>query len=291
MTTLRDYQSAAVAAVRTKLFTERKRAVVLQLPTGGGIIYKATNDTNGKVYIGQTIQTLNERIRQHLRDTNRKKQHFYYSLIKYGADNFTWEIIDTAKNQEELDAKEKYWITYYKANDPAYGYNLRGGGKAGKQSKISRQRLSEAIEGHVVTAETRNKISNSLKGEKNPNFGKKFSPEHCRKISKSNKGRQPTEKTKRKFSKTMTGYKWSEEALAKRKAVLQRPETRRKMSDAHKGKQAGEKNPHASISNEIAKLIKIDIANGMRTVDITKKYNIGRGVVNGIKRGGWVNVA
>ena len=27
----------------------------------------------------------------------------------------------------------------------------------------------------------------------------------------------------------------------------------------------------------------------MRTVDITKKYNIGSGVVNGIKRGGWAN--
>ena len=36
MTALRDYQSAAVASVRKMLFAEKKRAVVMQLPTGGG---------------------------------------------------------------------------------------------------------------------------------------------------------------------------------------------------------------------------------------------------------------
>ncbi|MDR2923469.1 MAG: DEAD/DEAH box helicase [Treponema sp.] len=36
MTALRDYQSATVADIRTILFTERKRSVVSQLPTGAG---------------------------------------------------------------------------------------------------------------------------------------------------------------------------------------------------------------------------------------------------------------
>ena len=30
-----------------------------------GIIYKVTNKENGKIYIGQTIQTLNERKNKH----------------------------------------------------------------------------------------------------------------------------------------------------------------------------------------------------------------------------------
>jgi len=36
MISLRDYQTATIAAVRKMLFVEKKRAVVLQLPTGGG---------------------------------------------------------------------------------------------------------------------------------------------------------------------------------------------------------------------------------------------------------------
>jgi superfamily II DNA or RNA helicase len=44
---LRDYQSAAVADIRAKLFVERKRSVVSQLPTGAGktVIVSAISKT------------------------------------------------------------------------------------------------------------------------------------------------------------------------------------------------------------------------------------------------------
>ena len=66
------------------------------------IIYKITNKINGKIYIGQTIQTLNARMRQHL---SPPKSHTISAidaaLKKYSINSFTIEIIDAAESIEE----------------------------------------------------------------------------------------------------------------------------------------------------------------------------------------------
>ena len=95
-----------------------------------GIIYKVTNQENDKVYIGQTIQTLQERKNKHYykaRQENDYNTHFINALRKYPENSFTWEIIDTANSQEELDKKEKEWIAYY--NSVEEGYNTKDGGE------------------------------------------------------------------------------------------------------------------------------------------------------------------
>lgn len=54
------------------------------------IVYKATNTLNGKVYIGQTIQTLDKRANQHYRDMRsiKKNTPFQDAIQKYGFGNF-----------------------------------------------------------------------------------------------------------------------------------------------------------------------------------------------------------
>lgn len=95
-----------------------------------GIIYKVTNKINNKVYIGQTIQTLSQRRNKHYYKANNEANintHFINALRKYPKESFSWEIIDQANSQEELDNKEKYWIQYYNSiND---GYNTKDGGE------------------------------------------------------------------------------------------------------------------------------------------------------------------
>jgi len=98
------------------------------------IIYKATCKNNNKVYIGQTIKSLNKRSKEHWSDTKDENRHAYFhkALLKHGKDNFTWEIIEECCSQEQLDNREIYWIEYYKATDKEFGYNLSKGGQAGK---------------------------------------------------------------------------------------------------------------------------------------------------------------
>ena len=111
------------------------------------IIYKATNLINNKIYIGQTINTLEYRMSQHIRDAanpNRKTVYFHNALRKYGAENFKFEIIDTANTQDELNEKERYWIAYYKSNQREFGYNEDSGGKSGGvKSDITKRKIGD----------------------------------------------------------------------------------------------------------------------------------------------------
>lgn len=123
------------------------------------IVYKIQNKINGKIYIGQTVGTLEHRISQH-KSNSKKKSVINTAIRKYGWDNFVAEVIDNAESIEELNKKEIYWIQYYKSVSPN-GYNLEIGGKNAINSK-----------------ETRNKISQSLKGkyqgEKSPRSKKVY---------------------------------------------------------------------------------------------------------------------
>ena len=92
------------------------------------IIYKITNKQNNKVYIGQTINSLEARWKRHQTDAlnNIIDTHFARAIKYYGADNFEVEIIDTASSQEELTQKEYYWIDYYQASINGYNENDDG---------------------------------------------------------------------------------------------------------------------------------------------------------------------
>lgn len=88
-------------------------------------IYKITNNINGKVYIGQSIR-IEERWADHL--TANDDWQIHQAIKKYGANNFTFEVIEECP-QEDLDDREMYWISYY--NSFKKGYNMTLGGEGG----------------------------------------------------------------------------------------------------------------------------------------------------------------
>ena len=95
-----------------------------------GYIYKITNKVNNKVYIGQTIKTVEKRFQQHKNNSN--KEYFsqivlYKAFNKYGIENFICEQIEQVPNNL-LDEREKYWIEYY--DSYFNGYNSTLGGRA-----------------------------------------------------------------------------------------------------------------------------------------------------------------
>jgi len=93
------------------------------------IIYKITNSINDKVYIGQTVRTINRRWSRHkgaLRESN--KTPLYNAIRKYGWDKFKIEEIDGANSLSELNYKE--WLLIHKYNTLwPNGYNMREGGQ------------------------------------------------------------------------------------------------------------------------------------------------------------------
>lgn len=94
-----------------------------------GYIYKITNTINNKVYIGQTVKTVQKRFIQHKNNSNKKyfsQITLYKAFNKYGIENFKCEEIEEVKN-EDLDEREKYWIKYY--NSYLNGYNSTIGGR------------------------------------------------------------------------------------------------------------------------------------------------------------------
>lgn len=93
-----------------------------------GYIYKATNTINGKVYIGQTIKTVEQRWYEHCFYEHEKCVLLNRAIEKYGVKAFTIETIEECPN-DQLDEKEKYWISYY--NSFNTGYNMTLGGSSG----------------------------------------------------------------------------------------------------------------------------------------------------------------
>jgi group I intron endonuclease len=139
-----------------------------------GIVYKFTNKVSGKIYVGVTTKTLNERLLAHLYRGNLEKSAFQKALKKYGVDGFLAEVIDTASSKEELFEKETYWIKTLDCISPK-GYNLTVGGGGIVEmlpeirEKISRSKTGKSIhklKGRERSQQERSKISKSLGGSK-----------------------------------------------------------------------------------------------------------------------------
>lgn len=129
------------------------------------IIYKATNKINGKIYIGQTVNTLQHRANQHLQETKnstRKNTYFHNAIQKYGFENFIFIEIDHASNIEELNIKEQYWIEYYNSTNKTIGYNLDSGGVNCYKSESTKRKIGDTTIAKWNNPETAQKMREGL---------------------------------------------------------------------------------------------------------------------------------
>lgn len=93
-------------------------------------IYKITNIKNNKIYIGKTNRTIEERFKEHCKDYKKRdyeKRPLYAAMRKYGAENFSIELVEETDNPEE---REKYWIEHYGSFKNGYNATLGGDGKS-----------------------------------------------------------------------------------------------------------------------------------------------------------------
>lgn len=139
-------------------------------------IYKITNLTNGKMYIGKHI-------------TNNLNDGYMgsgvwikRSIKKHGLQNFRKEWLMFCEDEEELNYMERVYVdqTWVDRSDT---YNLAFGGKGGC--------------GFHHTEEWKKMMSNRLSGQNNPLYGIKLSESRKAKISATLKGRKCPEHSKR----------------------------------------------------------------------------------------------
>lgn len=91
-------------------------------------IYKITDMTSGKMYIGQSVD-LGERWRQHIKRGVGAEagtisgSKLYSAMYSNKLWNFKFELLEET-DKDSLNAREKYWIAYFNAVE--YGYNMKG---------------------------------------------------------------------------------------------------------------------------------------------------------------------
>lgn len=107
-----------------------------------GLIYRITSP-DGKCYIGQTIRTFEKRVLEH-KNRNSKCTVISRAISKYGPDKMSFEIVEDDIPLEKLDEKEMFYIIMFNSLTPN-GYNLTGGGQAGRFSDEGRELVKNGI--------------------------------------------------------------------------------------------------------------------------------------------------
>ena len=92
-------------------------------------IYQITNDINGRIYVGKTERSIEERFKEHCLDAFKarsEKRPLYSAMRKYGIEHFYIELIEETDNPEE---REIYWIEQKGSFKNGYNATIGGDGK------------------------------------------------------------------------------------------------------------------------------------------------------------------
>jgi group I intron endonuclease len=122
-------------------------------------IYKITNIINGKAYIGKS-KNISTRWCYHIYIAKRIKSGkefkeanpLHYAMVKYGIENFKFEIIQFFLQGVPSDTALSAFEIFYIADQDTYiangkGYNLTKGGEGIKPSQQTRKKMSEGNRG------------------------------------------------------------------------------------------------------------------------------------------------
>jgi group I intron endonuclease len=199
-----------------------------------GLIYHIENILNGKIYVGQTTKSFEDKKKHYLKVSKKggnTRRPIVRAFRKYGFDNFKFSILKICSDKKDLCDSEKFYISKLNSTHPN-GYNVTPGGEFGDtiSNNPNREDIIKRI--HINSK------------------GRKQSEETIRKRILSRKGYRHSEETKIKLSKAHIG-----------KGHPQSIETRKKISSSLKGHQ---------VSNETRQKLK-QSSSRLRHKESTKK--------------------
>ena len=170
---------------------------------------------NGKLYVGITQRTLDERWKSHLYAAqNDSSYRFHQAIRKYGNDAFQGLILEESVPSEDISLEERKWIALLGTMNYTLGYNMTCGG--------------DGATGRIVSSETREKHRKSQ-------LGKKASEETKAKMRESHKRRPSiSEETREKLRlNAAINNPWKNHS-----GHAQSEETRKKISESQKSRLA-----------------------------------------------------
>ena len=117
-----------------------------------GEIYIIKNFANKLKYIGQTIQSSQERFSQHIRESKaegRKEYNYPISraIREYGEEAFDFAVLAENVPIEDLDLIESHYIDMYDTCNPQKGYNV----SIGHNDTSNYKKYRKKEENHVKT--------------------------------------------------------------------------------------------------------------------------------------------
>ena len=218
-----------------------------------GYIYLITDTTNGMKYTGKHHYHIEGQLDPNYHGSGVIIKNIY----RKRPETLKEEYIKTCYSEEEMCSDEQYYINFYDTLWPN-GYNLTEGGDGVLPSDETRRKMSESHKGKPphnkgipMSEETKKKLSEAIK-EKfiyDEEYRRKISEAHKnisddvhRKMSESRKklyssgmkhpmlGKQHSEESKKKMSESHKGKP------SHRKGEQLSEETKKKISEANKGK-------------------------------------------------------
>ena len=132
-------------------------------------IYKLTCVTNGKIYIGKSVN-IHKRLISHKCCEKKSKgvSYFQNAIIKYSWNSFAVEILeifedfDKLKDNISLLERESYYIDLYNSTDRDIGYNILSFSNDWTGIKLSdehKANIGKANKGRIISEEMRKRIS------------------------------------------------------------------------------------------------------------------------------------
>lgn len=182
-------------------------------------------------YVGKTVQKLSHRLSKHIYDAKKPDNHTYRArwIRKLLRDDVKPQMVELETIDAEIDCeREIYWIARLKKE----GYKLTNGTDGGevaypgeKSHMFGKTGADAAFYGKRHSEETKRKMSEERKGEKNPMYGK-----GDERVGEKNSfyGKKHTEESRLKISESLKGHP------AHNKGKPMAPETKHKLSEQAK---------------------------------------------------------
>lgn len=106
-------------------------------------IYRITNNINNKIYIGKSKDILT-RWQRHKQPSYQieKDQAIHKAFIKYGIENFSFEIVELC-DISIINEREQYWINFYDSYNKGYNCSLGGDGNPFGKSILTVEQVLE----------------------------------------------------------------------------------------------------------------------------------------------------